>query len=86
MQRSVRNAFKVLVRKREGTQNLEDISIDGTVILKCRIQGSSRTGDYEEFYLLGCNAVYSVKNQSTFRKNTIPLSSKSKNKPSETPA
>jgi hypothetical protein len=43
----------------------------------CRIWGS-HSGDYEEFYLLGYNAVSSVGSQPTFRMNMSPLSSGSK--------
>jgi hypothetical protein len=39
------------------------------------------TGGYEEFYLLGYNAVYTVEYQPTFRKNMSPPSSGSKNRP-----
>jgi hypothetical protein len=40
----------------------------------------------EEFYLLGHNAMYSVESQTTFQKNTSPLSTGLKNKPSKKPA
>jgi hypothetical protein len=33
------------------------------------------TGGYEEFYLLGYNAVWSVESQLTFRENMSPQSS-----------
>jgi hypothetical protein len=39
---------------------------------KCGIWGS-HSGGYEEFYLLECNAVYSVESQGTFRGNISPL-------------
>jgi hypothetical protein len=39
----------------------------------CRISGS-HSGGYEDFYLQGHNAVYSVGSQPTFRRNTSPLS------------
>jgi hypothetical protein len=39
-----------------------------------------------ENYLLGYNAVYSVENQLMFRRNILPQSSGSKNKPSKKPA
>jgi hypothetical protein len=41
---------------------------------------------YEEFYLLGYNAVQSVVSQPTFRRNISPQSSGSKKKPSKKPA
>jgi hypothetical protein len=39
-----------------------------------RIWGS-HGGGYEEYYLLGYNAVYTVESQPTFRRNISPLSS-----------
>jgi hypothetical protein len=39
-----------------------------------RIWGSHSTG-YEEYYILGCNAVESVESQPTFQENTYPPSS-----------
>jgi hypothetical protein len=45
----------------------------------------SHSGSYEEYYLLGCNAVYSVENQSMFGRNILPPSSGS-NKQSKIPA
>jgi hypothetical protein len=48
----------------------------------CRIWGSD-SGGYDEFYLLGYNAVYSIESQPTFRKNMSPPSSGSKNKQSK---
>jgi hypothetical protein len=47
----------------------------------CRTWGSHSCG-YEEFYLLGYNAVQRVKNLPTFRRNISPPSLESKNKPS----
>jgi hypothetical protein len=41
--------------------------------------------NYEEFYLLGYNAVYFVGSQPTFRRNMSPPSTGSKNKPSKKP-
>jgi hypothetical protein len=45
----------------------------------CRIWGS-HSGGYEEYCLLGYNAMYSVESQLTFRRNISPPSSGSKNK------
>jgi hypothetical protein len=39
----------------------------------------------DEYYLLGYNAVQSVESQPTFRRNLLPPSSGSKNKPSKKP-
>jgi hypothetical protein len=47
----------------------------------CRIW-SSHSGVYEEYYLLGYNAVQSVESQPTFRRNISPPSSGSTNRPS----
>jgi hypothetical protein len=44
------------------------------------------TAVYKEYYLLGYNAVYSVENKPTFRRNISPRSSGSKNKPNKKPA
>jgi hypothetical protein len=41
---------------------------------------------FEEFCLLGYNAVYSVESQPTFQRNISPPFSRSKNKPSKKPA
>jgi hypothetical protein len=38
---------------------------------------------YEEYYLLGYNAVYSIESEQTFRGNKSPQSSGSKNKPNK---
>jgi hypothetical protein len=38
---------------------------------------------YEEYYLLGYNAVYSFQSQPMFRRNMSPSSSGSKNNPSK---
>jgi hypothetical protein len=43
------------------------------------------SGAYEEFYLLGYNALLSVESQVTFRRNTLPPSSGFKNKSSKKP-
>jgi hypothetical protein len=43
----------------------------------------SHSGGFEEFYLLGYNAVYSVERQPTIRRNISPSSSGLKNKPRE---
>jgi hypothetical protein len=40
----------------------------------------------EDFYLLGCNAVWSVESQATFRRNMSPPSLRQKNKPRKKPA
>jgi hypothetical protein len=45
-----------------------------------------RCGGYEEFHLLGYNAVCSVESQTTFRSNISPPSLWSKNKLSKKPA
>jgi hypothetical protein len=45
----------------------------------CWILGS-HSGRYEELYLLGYNAMLSVENQHTFRRNMSPSSSGSKNR------
>jgi hypothetical protein len=50
-----------------------------------RIWGS-RSGSYEEFCLLGYNAVQSVESQSVLRRNMSPPSSGSKNNPSKKPS
>jgi hypothetical protein len=42
----------------------------------------ARGGNYEDFYILGYNAVWSVQCRPTFRKNMSPSSSGSKDKPS----
>jgi hypothetical protein len=47
-----------------------------------RIWGS-RSGDYEEFYVLGYDAVQSVESQLTFRRNIFPSSSGLESKPSK---
>jgi hypothetical protein len=58
----------------------------GNFSLLCWIWGSHR-GDYEEYYcLLGCSAVWSGKNQPTFRRNMQCSSSESNGKPSKKPA
>jgi hypothetical protein len=51
---------------------------------KCRIWCSHSSG-YEEFYLLGYNAVQSVENQLMIRRNTSLPSSGSKTRPSKKP-
>jgi hypothetical protein len=53
--------------------------------IQCRIWGS-HSGSYEEYYLVGYNAVQSIESQLTFRRNMWPLSSRCKNKPSKKPA
>jgi hypothetical protein len=44
------------------------------------------TLNFEDFYILGYNAMQPVENQTTFRRNISPASSGSKNKPSKKPA
>jgi hypothetical protein len=47
-----------------------------------RISGS-HSGGYEEFFILGYNALQAVQCQPTFWRNMSPPSSRSKNKPSK---
>jgi hypothetical protein len=42
--------------------------------------------DHEEFHLLGCKNVQSVKSKPTFRKNKLPPTLGLKNEPSKKPA
>jgi hypothetical protein len=42
--------------------------------------------EVKEFYLLGYNAMWSVEIQPIFRRNMLPPSSRSKNKPGKKPA
>jgi hypothetical protein len=53
--------------------------------LSCRIWGF-HSREYEEFYLLGYNSVYSAESQLMFRRHMTHLSSGLKNKPSKKPA
>jgi hypothetical protein len=47
---------------------------------------SSHSSGYEEFYLLGYNAMQSNESQKTFWRNMSPPSSRSRNKPCKKPA
>jgi hypothetical protein len=57
----------------------------GSLVRFCRIW-NYHSGGYEEFYLLGYKAVYSVERQPLFRRNMSPPYSGSKNMPSKKPA
>jgi hypothetical protein len=46
----------------------------------------SRSGGYEEYYLLGYKAVYYTESQPTFRKNISPPSLESKNMQNKKPS
>jgi hypothetical protein len=41
-----------------------------------------RSSDYKQVYLLGYNALWSIENKRSFRRNMPPFSSEAKNKPS----
>jgi hypothetical protein len=51
----------------------------------CMIWGS-HSGGYDEFYLLGYNAVLSIESRPKFRRNTLPPFSGQQNKLSKNPA
>jgi hypothetical protein len=64
--------------------NKERITSVLHIIMIEEIRGSHTRG-CKEFCLLGYNALYSVENQPTFRKNLSPTSSGLKNKPCKKP-
>jgi hypothetical protein len=52
-------------------------------LFTCLQFSGSRRGDYEEEYLLGCDAVYSDRSLPTFRRNAIPPPSGCKSNPNK---